>query len=178
MKKLTTMFTVLAFSTALGALGCQRRTNDVTGSPKPVETNPTMPSTTGSASGSADLTGSGSAYNAGPGAAGYGSASSSGSGSGSTMSAGSNVGSNGAIEANTGIAACDQYVKVYNRFSACEGLSTSARDSAKSDVDRLQKSWTGISPTAAATDKAAASDACTTATETLEQAAKAVNCNL
>ncbi len=164
MKKLTTMFSILALSTALGAAGCQRKTNDVTGSPKPVETSPTMPSTTGTpsggvASGSAELSGSGSA-------------------SGSAMSAGSSAGSNGAIEENTGIAACDQYVRVYNRFSACEGLSTSARDSAKTDVDRLQKSWTGISPTAAATDKAAASDACTTATETLRQAAKAVNCNL
>ncbi len=176
MKKLTTMFSILALSTALGAAGCQRKTNDVTGSPKPVETSPTMPSTTGTPSGgvaSGSASGSSSAY-------GSGSAELSGSGSasGSAMSAGSSAGSNGAIEENTGIAACDQYVRVYNRFSACEGLSTSARDSAKTDVDRLQKSWTGISPTAAATDKAAASDACTTATETLRQAAKAVNCNL
>ena len=162
MKKLTTMFSVLALSTALGAAGCQRKTNDVTGSPKPVETAPTMPSTTGTPSGGV-ASGSASAY---------------GSASGSATSAGSDLGSNGMIQANTGIAACDQYVSTYNRFSACEGLSTSARDSAKTDVDRLQKTWSTVSPTAAAADKAAAADACTTATETLKQAAKAVNCNL
>ena len=135
MTKLTMTISALAL-----AFGCQRKVNEVTGSPKPVESTATP--------------------------------------SAQPAPAPPVAGSSAVIEENTGIAACDHYVHVYNQFRACEGLSTSARDSAKTDVDRLQETWSQVSPTAAAADKAAASDACTTATETLEQAAKAVNCNL
>ncbi len=156
MKKLTTMFSILALSTALGAAGCKgNKASDQ--APKPTETTPTPAPTTTTPT----------APTTPPPATATPTTPSTGTPPAPTTAA------------DTGIAECDAYVAAYDKFNACDKVPAATKDASKTSIDQMKASWSSLKdPKTPEASKKAAADACKAAQDALEQSAKALGCTL
>ena len=85
----------------------------------------------------------------------------------------------GAAEAaeSTGIAACDEYMKAFDKYMLCDAIPQATKDATKQGMVIMKTSW--VTLTDAPDDaKQTASDSCQQAMEGLKQGAKAMNCDI
>ena len=76
----------------------------------------------------------------------------------------------------TGLAECDAYAALMDKYMSCDKIPQAARDAAKQGLDGMKASWT----TAGMPDdaKKAANDACKSAADAVKQGASAMGCSL
>jgi hypothetical protein len=156
MKKLTTVFSILALSAALGA--CKGSKSSDQGTPKATETTPTpAPAPTTTTPTPAPTTATPTTPTPAP----------TGTPPAPTTAA------------DTGIAECDAYAAAYDKFAACDKVPAATKDASKTSIEQMRQSWASLKdPATPEASKKAAADACKTATSALQQSAKALGCDI
>ena len=150
MKKLTTMFSILALSTTLAATGCKGGKSTDQSAPKPTETTPTpAPPTTTPTPAPTTATPTPAPTTTAP-----------------------------TTAAATGIAECDAYLAAFDKFNACDKVPAATKDASKTSIDQMKASWSSLKdPSTPEASKKAAADACKAANDALAQSAKALGCS-
>ena len=83
----------------------------------------------------------------------------------------------GAAAESTGIAACDDYMKAFEKYMACDAIPQQTKDMTKQGLDAMKSSWATMKDAPEASKKAAG-DSCQAALDGLRQGAKAMNCDI
>ena len=147
MKKITTLITAAAVSLTLGLAGCKKDKKEGEGAAAPKTEEPKKDDPAAQPTGTTPTT---------PTDPGAGAAPAGGGG-------------------NTGIAECDEYIKVVEKYVSCDKIPQASRDATKSGLETMKKGWGPSMPDDA---KKAAADACKAGTDAVKQGASAVGCAL
>ena len=147
MKKLTTLITAGAVALTLGLAGCKKDKKDEGASNQPKTEEPKKDDTAGQPAGTTPT------------------------GTAPTTDQAAPAGGGGA----TGIAECDEYIKVVEKYVSCDKIPQASRDATKQGLDTMKKGWGPSMPDDA---KKAAADACKAGTDAVKQGASAVGCAL
>ena len=152
MKKITSLLMAAAVATTLGLVGCKKDKKDegATNTPKTEEPKPADPAAGGTAPAG-------------------------GAGTDPAVAGGAAAGGAAAAGGNTGIAECDEYIKVVDKYVSCDKIPQASRDATKQGLDTMRKGWSSGMPDDA---KKAAADACKAGTDAVKQGAQALGCAL
>ena len=105
-----------------------------------------------------------------------GSAAASGSDTGSAAASGSAAPT---ASADTGVPECDEYLKNFDKYMACDKIPQQAKDASKQGIEQMKQGWAMLKdPNVPAEAKKAAGDACKQAVDALKQSATAMGCTL
>lgn len=155
MKKLTTLFTVVALATTLGLAGCKKdKKNEEAAPAKTEEPAKTEPAKTEPAKTDTPPAGGEPAKTDTPPAGGTAPAAGGGS---------------------TGMPECDEYLKAVEKLASCDKYPAATKDQMMKGVEAMKQGWTANMPDDA---KKAAADGCKSATDALKQGASALGCSI
>ena len=153
MKKLSTLFTVVALSATIGLVGCKKKTEEA-----PAATTTTTTTTTAPAAKPADT--------AAPAAAAVAPATTAAAAGAAPAAAGS-----------TGIPECDAWKAAVDKLMSCDKMPQEARDATKKGFDSASQAWAQLAAAPADTKKQVG-DSCKMGLDGLKQAATAMGCTL
>ncbi len=84
-----------------------------------------------------------------------------------------------ASDGPTGVPECDEYLKTFDRYIACDKIPQAAIDANKEGIAQMKQGWAMLrDPNVPVEAKKAAGDACRQAVDALKQSAAAMGCSL